>query len=112
MAFSILCQNKGCGKLQAPFLDKETSKVYCAECKLEIINISPFMVSQMKMNKQFRQKEKKSFAVKCPDCQVEARPKLINDEIICSACNKRMDKLSPFSIAMLKQQLKKVDQDI
>ena len=112
MAFSIVCTNKGCGKLQAPYLDKDEDKVYCSECKLEITNITSFIKNQMRMNKQYRQKERKSFAVKCESCKAEERPKLVNDEIICGSCNKKLDKLSPSFIAMLKQRLKKVDQDV
>ena len=101
-----------CGETQTPYLDNETDKVYCTKCNNEIVNVTIFAKNQMKMNKQFRQKEKKSFSVKCDKCAVEGRPKLVNNDIVCSSCNKKLDKLTAPFVAMLKQQLKKVDQDI
>ena|ERR1700744_2778098 len=105
MAYSLTCTNKGCGQLMSPYLDPKTNKVFCSSCHKEIENVNVIIKNQMKMSKQFRKKEKKSFAIQCPLCSVEDRPKLINDKIICSACNKEM-KL-PYQIAtMLKMNLK------
>lgn len=107
MAFTINCNAKGCGQLQSPYLDKDTDKVYCSSCNQEITGLTSIVKNQMKMNKQFRKKEKKPFAVKCVACNMEDRPKLINDKIICACCNKEMTELSPYFITMLKMQLKK-----
>ena len=108
----MTCPNKGCGEIQPPYLDKDTDKVYCSKCNKEIENITIFAKNQLKMLKQFKKKEKKSFAVKCNQCNAEERPKLVNNEVICGACNKKLDQLSGPFLLMLKDKLKKVDQDI
>ena len=111
MAITVACQNKGCGKLQAPYLDQETNKTFCSECHGEV-QVGDFMKRQLLMNKQFRKREQKSFSVKCEACRVEARPKIVGGEVICSACEKKLDKLSPAFITMLKLNLSKADQEI
>jgi len=110
--FSMPCSNKGCGKLQEPYLDPKTDKVFCSLCDGEISNITHFAKMQMKTLKQYKQKKTVSFAVKCPKCGKEDRPKVIANDIICANCNKPMDHLSePFKI-MLKEKLKTVNQDV
>lgn len=108
----MTCSSKGCGDTQAPYLDKDTSKVYCSSCNQEIQNVTIFAKNQMKMSKQFRQKEKKPFAVKCNNCSAEQQPILVKDEVTCSSCQKKMDHLTKPFIIMLKDKLKKVGQDI
>lgn len=108
----MTCTNKGCGETQTPYLDKDSDKVYCSKCNKEIPNVTIFAKNQMRMSKQYRQKEKKSFSVKCDKCNAEGRPKLLNEEVVCGSCGKKLDKLTAPFIAMLKQQLKKVDQEI
>lgn len=108
----MTCTNKGCGETQPPYLDKDTSKVYCSKCNKEIENVTPFAKNQMKMLKQFKEKEKKSFSVKCNLCKAESRPKIVNDEVVCGSCSKKLSHLSPPFVIMLKMQLKKADQDI
>jgi hypothetical protein len=112
MPFTTTCPNKGCGETQAPYLDKDTNKAYCSECHKEITNLTVFVKNQMKMNKQFKPKEKKSFSIKCVQCGVESRPKILNDEVICGSCDKPLDQLTPSFKIMLKIQLAGADKDI
>ena len=51
MAFSTFCTNKGCGKIQEPYLDPQTDRVHCSLCDQEIVNLTPFVKSQMKSMK-------------------------------------------------------------
>ena len=112
MPFSLSCTNKGCGKTQEPYLDPKDDKVYCSLCDREITNISYFAKVQMKSLKQFRQKKTVSFSIKCNNCGKEDRPKLLQDDVICSGCSKPLNNLSlPFK-NMLKEKLKNVDKDI
>jgi hypothetical protein len=112
MAFTIQCTNKGCGNLQQPYLDKATDKIHCSLCDKEIINISVFVKNQMKQSKQFRPAKKVPFATKCKNCPADERPKLVGGDIVCAVCNKKMDHLLPSFVLMLKDQLKKTDQDL
>jgi hypothetical protein len=112
MKFTMNCPR--CSTVMAPHMDPETSKVYCSnvQCAQEITNITPFAKRQMASEKQFRQKEKKSFAVKCGSCKAEDRPALIDDKIICVACLQELTNLSPTFVAMLKANLVKAGQDL
>ena len=106
------CSNRGCGKIQEPYLDTKDDKVYCSICDREIANITHFVKVQMKSLKQFKQKNTKPFAVKCPKCGKEDRPKLVNEDVVCIGCNKPLDHLSePFKI-MLRDKLKTTDKDV
>lgn len=110
--FSMPCTNKGCHKLQEPYLDPKTDKVYCSLCNLEISNITHFAKMQMKSLKQYKQKNMTSFAIKCPKCGKEERPKVVGQDIVCAGCKKPMDHLSePFKL-MLREKLKTVTQDV
>lgn len=112
MAFTINCTNKGCGKLQEPYIDPKDDKVYCSTCDRELSNITYFAKAQMKSIKQYKQKSSVSFSVKCSKCGKEGRPKIKNDEVVCGACLKELSNLSlPFK-NMLKEKLKNVDKDI
>ena len=106
MAFMLDCTNKGCGETQAPYLDKDTNKVYCSACNREIMNITIFTKNQMKSLKQFKVREKKPFAVKCNSCNTEDKPFLIKDKIVCSFCSKELTHLTESFVRMLKIQLK------
>ncbi len=110
--FSIPCNNKGCGKVQEPYLDPKTDKVYCSVCDKEIDNVTYFAKVQMKTLKQYKQKVATSFAVKCDKCSKEARPLLVNDDVICAGCKKPLDKLSVPFRNMLKEKLKTVGKDV
>mgnify|MGYP001769837319 CR=1 FL=1 len=110
--FSMPCSNKGCGKVQEPYIDPKDDKVYCSLCNKEITNITFFAKSQMKSLKQYKPKTATSFAVKCDKCGKEARPKLVNNEVVCSGCNKPLDKLSVPFRNMLKEKLRTVDKDV
>jgi len=112
MAFSTNCTNKGCGKLQEPYLDPNDDKVYCSACDKEILNLTYFAKAQMKSSKQYKQKTAVAFGVKCSKCGKEGRPKIKDDEVVCGSCLKELDNLSlPFK-NMLKQKLRTVDKDI
>lgn len=112
MAFSTFCTNKGCGKIQEPYIDPTDDKVYCSICDKEISNITSFAKMQMKGNKQFKQKVPTSFAVKCGKCGKESRPKLVKDDVVCGLCFKILDNISiPFR-NMLKDKLRTVDKDV
>lgn len=112
MPFSTYCTNKGCGKIQEPFLDPQDNKVYCSLCEGEITNLTPFVKQQMKMSKQYRQKQAKPFACKCAKCGREERPKIANNDIVCGACLQPMDNLSPIFKNMLMLRLRSVDKDV
>jgi hypothetical protein len=112
MPFSMNCTNKKCGKQMEPYLDPSTDKVYCSVCDNEISNITYFAKSQMKALKQFKQKITTSFAVKCAKCGKEVRPKLLNNDVVCGACNKILDNLSAPFKHMLKEKLKTVGKDV
>jgi hypothetical protein len=112
MPFTMTCTNAGCCALQAPYLDPNTNQVFCSKCSKEIKNATVFAKNQMRMAKQFKPKEKKSFSIKCPACGTEDRPILINNDVSCSFCKKKLDKLSESFVLMLKNQLKKADQEI
>lgn len=108
----MACTNKGCGKLQEPYIDPKTDKVYCSLCDLEISNITHFAKIQMKTLKQYKAKKTISFAIKCPSCNKEDRPKVVGQDIVCVNCKKPMTHLSePFKI-MLREKLKTVAQDV
>jgi|SRR5579885_1042993 len=112
MPFSMVCNNKGCGKQMEPYLDPKDDKVYCSECNKEMTNVTHFVKVQMKSLKQFRPKNQVSFGVKCQKCGKEARPKLVGEDIVCPACGKSHDHLSePFKI-MLREKLKTAGQDV
>ena len=111
MPIQIQCNNKGCGQINAAYLDPTTNKVYCSVCNNEIENITVFTKNQMKFAKQFKEKTKKSFSVKCKYCKNEDRPLIENDNIVCSSCLKVQDQLSPIFASMLKVQLKKLAED-
>lgn len=111
MPISINCPNKGCGKIQEPYLDPDDNKIYCSECNKEIPNISIFMKNQLRSSKQFKPKNNTSYSVKCKKCNKEGRPKLSNNDVVCNFCNKSLDHLSfPFK-NMLKDKLKNIDKD-
>lgn len=106
------CTNKGCGKIQEPYLDPTDDKVYCSLCDRELLNITHFVKIQMKMMKQFRQKAPKPFAVKCQSCKREEQPKVVGEDIVCPACGKKHDHLSePFKI-MLRDKLRTTNRDV
>lgn len=109
MPFSVLCSNKGCGKIQEPYLDPKTDKVYCALCNNEIINITQFVKHQLKLNKQFKKQEPQSFSLKCNSCKANQRPKLVDAEIVCSNCQTPITNVSVFFKNMLIQKLKEED---
>lgn len=109
--FMTNCNNKGCGKFQEPYLDPKSNQVFCSLCNKEIQNISNFTKNQMKASKQFKKKQSTSFALTCKFCNLEARPILQKDDLICSNCKKLFSNVSPIFKNMLKDQLTKIDKD-
>ena len=112
MAYSTYCINKGCGKLQEPYLDPKDDKIYCSACNLELTNVTYFVKAQMKASKQFKPKKQVPFAVKCNVCGKEDKPKIVNKSIVCSSCNDPLNHLSDIFKNMLMEHLKKTDKDV
>lgn len=112
MAFSIQCSNKGCLKLQEPYIDPKADKVYCSLCDGELSNVTYFVKVQLKQLKQYKQKSAKPFAVKCSKCGKEERPKVVQDDVVCGSCSKSLDNLTPIFKNMLKEKLKTTDKDV
>jgi len=112
MAFSTFCTNKGCGKIQEPYLNPVDSKVYCSLCDGEITNITHFVKIQMKSMKQFRQRKPKPFAVKCGACNREEQPQIVQDEVVCGACSGPLNNLSPIFKNMLKEKLRTINKEV
>ncbi len=94
-------------KLQEPWLEPKTNKVCCSLCNQEIPNINHFVMIQLKTLKQYRPKNTTAFSVKCQSCAKESPPVILDDEVVCSACEKPLNHLSPIFKNMLKEQLSK-----
>jgi len=113
MKFSIVCNAKGCGKIQDPYLDPATNKVFCSLCDKEIVNLNFITINQLKSNKQFKQNSNASFSVKCIICKWSGRPKLTaNDDVVCGSCNKPLTNITDIFKKMLKDKLKTAKKDI
>ena len=110
MGFLINCNNKGCGQLQEPFIDKETNEVHCSLCDQIISNVSSFTKRQMHSLKQYRPKKTETFSIKCGKCNKEGQPQIVNDNIVCGDCASSLDHLSPIFKNMLKTQLIKKEE--
>ena len=120
MPISAICNNtyiddkkkvRKCGQIE-PYMDPKTEKVYCPLCNNEIDGITYFMKTTMKSLKQFRQKQTVPFGVKCQNCNKEAQPKVVGDDIVCPSCGKKHEHLSePFKL-MLKDKLKTTNKDV
>ena len=61
----------------------------------------------MKAAKQYREKSKTSFVVKCSFCNKEDRPQVLNDDVVCSKCLKPLSNITKIFKDMLKVQLLK-----
>lgn len=107
MPFSMQCNNKGCGQIQSPYLDKATNKIFCSSCDKEITNVTDFAKNQMKSMKQFKERKQKSFSVKCNHCGVLDRPIIEYKSCICPSCKKEIN-VSPIFINALQENLKSV----
>jgi ribosomal protein L34E len=115
MPLSMNCSNIGCGSLMQPYLDTGDDKVYCSACNNEMQGITHFVKVQLKAMKQIKQnrpKQPKPFAVKCPKCGNEDRPKLVGSEVFCVSCNKPLDHLSESFKIMLRDKLRTTDKDV
>lgn len=83
--FMIYCDNRGCGRQTAALLDPDDGKAYCADCDRPITAITSIAKNQLKSFKQIRRK-KETYAFKCGQCGIEARPALLNDKLVCPRC--------------------------
>jgi len=109
MSFSINCTTKGCQKLMQPYLDPKTDKVYCSICDSEISQVTSIIKNQLKLFKKFRPKKVVPYAVKCPNCNLENTPILLNKEPSCPSCKSILTNLSePFKL-LLKTKLSEKD---
>lgn len=104
MAFSMTCPNRGCGKINQPFLIESTNKIFCSECKQEIENISPIAKNQIKASKQSKSNE--SFGVKCELCKNSSKPIIKDKQAFCGFCNNKLKNISPYFISMMLEQAK------
>jgi len=111
MAFLTNCTNRGCGKMQEPYLDQDTNEVFCSLCNQTITGITAFTKQQLKSLKQFKPKSKKSFAVKCNHCGKDERPMVVKNDLLCALCKKPLNHLTPTFKNMLKQQLEKMQEE-
>ncbi len=110
MPFSIQCNNKGCGQIQNPFLDKGTDKVFCSSCNGEITNVTIFAKNQMKSLGQFGTKKQKSFSIKCTSCSSQERPIKKENQYCCGKCKKELSIPAAFKL-MLDAQLPLAEKD-
>lgn len=119
MPVSLICNNsyvddknktKKCGQID-PYMDPKTEKVYCPNCDSELV-ASHFVKITLKNLKQFRQKQTAPFSVKCQNCSKESQPIVLNNDVVCPACNKKHEHLSEPFVIMLKIQLKPANKDI
>jgi hypothetical protein len=110
MPYQMPCPD--CKKMNAPYMDQKTEKVYCSLCNFQVEPVSHFTKIQMKALKQYREVNKASFSVKCVSCNREERPVLINGEVACGSCKKQHSHLTDFFKQMLKTRLQKADSDV
>lgn len=107
MSIIVSCDNKGCFKSQEALLDTETNEVICVECNKTIKNITTFTKSALKDLGQIKKedKEKKSFALKCDQCNKTETPIMNKDkQILCGWCKKELNLSLPYK-NMLKNNL-------
>ena len=112
MAFSMNCNNKGCGKYQTPYLDLSDGEVHCQECANVIKNIPIFTKNQMKSMGQTKKAVKKAFSVRCDKCKAETNAKIDDkDQLVCAICNTKTNVSKPFEL-IIRDAIKKGDQDL
>ena len=110
--FQMNCNNKGCGKYQAPTLNKQDNEVYCSECGKIISNANHFTKSQLVALGQTKKAAKSAYAIRCIKCKAEALPKLNNDKLVCSQCGVEHNNISkPFQI-MVRAAIKKGNDEL
>jgi len=108
--FMINCSNKGCFKQNEHVVDKTTNQVICIDCGKEIVGVTDFTKRQMISLGQIKRNvvQKQAWAVKCDKCAKEAPPVLDKDgkDLLCSACNKPLDKLAKPFASSIKENLR------
>lgn len=105
----LQCTHKACNKMQSPYIDPKTEKVYCSECENEI-QANHFMKVQLKTLKQYRQKDTSRFSTKCALCKKEGTPIILNNDVNCASCKKPLSHLSDIFKNMLKRELAKKEE--
>lgn len=108
------CNNKGCGKHQAPVLSTKDNEVYCSECGQKIAGVSHFMKVQMKALGQIKKPAKTAYSVRCEKCKQEGMPKFgaTNKDFVCSNCDNPLKNISaPFAI-LIRRAIEKGEQDL
>jgi len=92
MPFRTFCNStdKKCRQEIEPLINKDTGKVYCPQCELEITSIDPFMKRQLvSMGQVIKESQEKiPYGVQCPSCNKKKQPKIgLKREILCGACD-------------------------
>lgn len=101
-----------CKRTQNAFINPKTEEVFCSVCDSLIPNVSHFTKVQLKTLKQYKEVKKSTFSVKCPKCNKEETPLLLSDEPVCGSCKAPLSNLTPQFKLMLKDKLKRVNQDL
>lgn len=111
MAVQATCPK--CQKQQNPYIDPKTNNIYCELCN-HIFPPNHFLKMQLQAVKQYREVKKVPFAVKCPKCNREEKPKDTGKDIVCgnSSCNAPLTHLTAAFKLMLKDHLSKSNKDI
>ena len=109
MAVTLPCPL--CKKMQSPTLNPKNHDVYCELCG-EKITVGHFVLAQLKALKQYAEPKKTPFAVKCPKCGKEEKPRDTGAEIVCGACDEPLEHLTDTFKRMLRTVLGKVDKDV
>lgn len=117
MGFRVNCDidyedDKGkkvkCRNEMEPSLGKD-GLLYC-ECGKKMKNqdcLSPFAKRQMVTLGQTKRNEKsrQAFSVKCGACGKDSKPKLKNNKVFCTACEKELNVTGPM-LQVLKMNIK------
>ena len=84
-------------------MDKNTGDVICSNCGEILEKVTPFAKKAMKANKDFLQRNKKSFAFHCSKCNRSMQAVLNKeDKAVCSECKTPMDQVSAFMLQTMK----------
>lgn len=97
MSFLMNCDNKKCGVLQEPLLDKDTNQVFCSECGEEMKTVTQFAKKSMLTMGQIKRVKRKqsAFPVICAECNKQSQPKLVGKVLVCPDCGAQHKHLSP-----------------
>lgn len=101
-----------CGKMQAPTMNPKNEEVHCSLCNEKIPTVNHFIKAQLKALKQYAEPKRTPFAVKCPKCNREEKPKDNGADIVCGSCEEPLTQLTDTFKRMLRTVLGKVDKDV